>query len=450
MIIRVVVENFLSIKERVELLMTPGKGQIHSNHIMTTGKRNDFKLLRSAVLFGANASGKSNIIKAISFAKKLALENPKNDVINYERFKLNEETYNNKPSRIEIEFKHNSGQCYAYGFIFDNTKIHEEWLYKISRKSENDVLVFNRKENDFEVNDKIFKQNNNGEKNLIFTLKTLVKDNQLFVSYINNQKKESFDNTFIDVLNVIAWFSNTLQIVFPNTRVKGIEINLMKNKEIKEMFIDYLNQFNLGINDICFEKKELSKAKDIPEKLKQALLDNQQKDNYGMIQINEKFLYIISYEKDKLMISKLVFIHKNNKNKDVVFNLEEESDGTNRIIELIPMINDLVNNEKVYLIDEIERSLHAKMVYSIFEMFFASKTNNQLIAATHETQLLTQLLLRKDEIWFVSKNEEGETKLYSLEKFKVRFDKEIRKDYLLGLFGATPKFNNRTFNSILN
>ncbi|MCH4183671.1 MAG: AAA family ATPase, partial [Prevotella sp.] len=131
--------------------------------------------------------------------------------------------------------------------------------------------------------------------------------------------------------------------------------------------------------------------------------------------------------------------------KPIYFDTESESDGTNRIIDYIPVLQDLILKDKVFVIDEIERSLHPNLVYDIFKLFltFCKKRKSQLIVSTHESSLLTQKLLRKDEIWFMVKDKEGGSHLSSLNEYMVRFDKSIRKDYLLGRFKGVPDLGNK-------
>ncbi len=131
--------------------------------------------------------------------------------------------------------------------------------------------------------------------------------------------------------------------------------------------------------------------------------------------------------------------------------MSQESDGTNRIIDFIPLIIDLLNGDKVFLIDEMERSLHPNLFYDLMDLFLSkcANFNSQLIVASHESTLLTQKLFRKDEIWFIVKDQEGSSHLHSLEDYNIRFDKEIRKDYLLGRFKAVPRLGNRNRLTVL-
>jgi hypothetical protein len=137
--------------------------------------------------------------------------------------------------------------------------------------------------------------------------------------------------------------------------------------------------------------------------------------------------------------------------KTELFDTSDESDGTNRIIDFIPLIIDLLQGDNVFIIDEMERSLHPNLIYEIIDLFLdkSQNINSQLILASHESSLLTQKLLRKDEIWFAVKDNEGASHLHSLEEYNIRFDKEIRKDYLLGRFKAIAKIGNRNKLTVL-
>ncbi len=443
MLIRLSAENFLSIKDNVTLLMTPGKSKVHSNHVVKGEKVSDFKVLRSSIILGPNASGKSNIAKVLKFAKDTILTPAsKGSRINYQRFKLDEECLS-RPSKIEIDIKHQGGKYYSYGFVFDNDRIFEEWLYEITPKTQKLIFISNGEEYNLSgveynsVEDKIFLEN---------TARS-VRDNQLLLSSICNIKTDGV-TSIDDLLNVIDWFENTLNIVFPDSKVADVEYKLLNNDELKEVYRKYFRIFNLGISDVKFNKVKLEDSKDIPEEIKSRIIDDISDNSVALLNGGGE-VYIVQKESDgHIYSSKIQFVHKSMSGTDIPFRMNEESDGTLRMVDLFPMINELLGNPSVYVIDEIERSLHAKMVYSIFEQFLKSSLHNQLIATTHETQLLTQLLFRKDEIWFVNKNEDGSSNLYSMEQFKIRFDKEIRKDYLTGIFGALPIINNAMLNSI--
>ena len=152
-----------------------------------------------------------------------------------------------------------------------------------------------------------------------------------------------------------------------------------------------------------------------------------------------KTMYILKKQNDNTYdVCSLKFLHKDNNNS---FGTYEESDGTIRILELIDI---LLTNDKLFLIDELDSSLHPLLVSGLLKIFLKSKTTNQLIITTHELKTLDFDLVRRDEIWFAEKNEKGESKIFSLEEFKdiARFDRKIDKAYLEGRFGAIAKIDS--------
>ena len=168
-------------------------------------------------------------------------------------------------------------------------------------------------------------------------------------------------------------------------------------------------------------------------------------DAFGSLRF-ENDLYLITYSEGEIKAKKLTTIHKRINDDGVeFFSLVDESDGTKRIFDYIPLILDLMQGEKVFVIDEMERSLHPVLMRKLMDLFFkyANDISTQLIFTTHESTLMDQDILRRDEIWLMEKTKEGISSFVRLdEKFNLRFDKELEKNYLRGLFGATPNFGS--------
>jgi AAA15 family ATPase/GTPase len=226
--------------------------------------------------------------------------------------------------------------------------------------------------------------------------------------------------------------------------------------ELQRFYAVLLRYFDTGIDSIKLHEVDIEKL-GIPQGLlrdiKSDLLKSNGKDAYGALSFEDE-LYMVSAENGVVKTKKLITIHKmidGGKNDIAMFSLSNESDGTKRLFDYIPLILDLMKGSKVFVVDEIERSLHPSLVYQIFKLFLDSceSIDSQLIVTSHETTLMTQNLLRKDEIWFMEKNAEGESKLVSLEEYKVRFDKELRGSYLDGSFGGIPKFRDEEFKALL-
>jgi len=137
--------------------------------------------------------------------------------------------------------------------------------------------------------------------------------------------------------------------------------------------------------------------------------------------------------------------HHSKRGNETLFEISEESEGTQRLIDLIPGLITLLHSDKVFVIDELERSLHPSLTKTLLALFLnhSKGIKSQLIVTTHESELLDLELLRKDEIWFIEKNQAGESSVYSLEEFKLNYGKDWRRGYLLGRFGAIPMIKTR-------
>lgn len=451
MLIRFTIENFLSFKDRQIFSLIPGKGTLKSQHKSQPIK--GISVLKTAIIYGANASGKSNLIKSIEFGKKLVLKGTRAEQpITFDVFKLDKKsTIAN--SRIEYEIQHKD-KNYAYGFVFNSKEIKEEWLFEITKKSE--TRIFERKNSiDFDL-DYLSKKNKKEENQFLeFTAKGTPR-NQLFVTQIRNTNVTENVSDIDDILNIIDWFQNSLTVIYPNSKNIGKKFELLENTDLQKLFTEMLDYFDTGIDGIEFKEIEFEKI-DVPDEIKEdikndlfsektekkgAFISNPQDDKY----------YIITKGKEGQLEAKILKTkHKVTGGTYELFDLKDESDGTRRIMDLIPLIIDFFKGGNVFVVDEMERSLHPNLVYDLFDFFLerCENINSQFIIASHESTLLTQKLLRKDEIWFVVKDKEGVSHLHSLEDYNIRFDKEIRRDYLLGRYKGVPKLGNRNKLTVL-
>lgn len=446
MLIRYSVENFLSFNQRAQFSMIPGKGSLKANH--RSPAVGGVKALKASIILGANASGKSNLIKAIAFGRRMVVRGfAANQIIDYPKFKLDSDAVN-RNSRMEFEIQA-GGKNYAYGFVFNSTSIVEEWLFELTSRSEKAIFERDTTRPEKYNIDALLKNNGKDEDKqfLRFTAKG-TPDNQLFLRELIVRKVADNVENIKDVTTVYNWFLNTLKVIFPEDRYKfGLESEIDDNERLNTIYNELLKYFGTGVSGICMEDVEADSVK-IPDFMlagvKEKLLNSQTENARSVFGINGS-TYVISRIGSDIRFQKLMTKHLNNEGNEVLFESKDESDGTNRIIDLIPLMIDLIEGNNVFIIDEMERSLHPNLIYDIFDLFLEStaSTGSQLIVATHESSLLTQKLFRKDEIWFVVKNDGGASQLHSLEDYNVRFDKEIRKDYLLGRFKAIPRIGNR-------
>lgn len=253
-----------------------------------------------------------------------------------------------------------------------------------------------------------------------------------------------------DLLNVIDWFQNCLKVIFPDDKYnEGIKFELKQDGSLLSTFEEFLAYFDTGIQGVCLERiasENVDIPKEVIEKIKEDLLSRNSENVRASILSGGNTTYFLSVKSGELIIEKFMTQRQIKGSENIEkFDTSDESDGTNRIIDFIPLLMDLLKGDNVFIIDEMERSLHSNLIYDLIDLFLSKsiKIDSQLILASHESTLLTQKLLRKDEIWFVVKDQFGASKLHSLEAYNVRFDKEIRKNYLLGRFKAIPRLGDR-------
>lgn len=456
MLIRFSIENFLSFKDRQTFSMIAGRSRKKPFHVMKKENEKDVNLLKAGVLFGANASGKSNFVKAIEFGQKLILKGtPVDTPIQVQNFRLHKESIA-LPTRFEYEIKHR-GNSYAYGFVVGE-RVEEEWLYKIDKKK--DTLIFERKNSSEFKLDPLLEINSKAEESqFIHFIAKGTPDNQLFLTEVKNRKVVDNVSDVEDLLDVIDWFQNALTVFYPSSKMMGVEFELQKNTELTTVFEEFLNYFDTGINGISLEAidfDEIELPNSLKEQIKKNLLNEKSEKTVTILENSRKNISYVFSKNDKNAITarKLMTKHKVHGGHDGfdLFDVNEESDGTQRIMDFIPVLIDLFKGDNVFIIDEMERSLHPNLIYDLLDLFLekSKDVNSQLILASHASSLLTQKLLRKDEIWFAKKDEMGATELYSLEDYDIRFDKQIMKDYLLGRYQAIPRLGNRNDLSALN
>lgn len=442
MLIRFHVSNFLSFDEEVELSMIPGRVRDHPGHIVEGGGRHNIDILRSAIIYGANASGKSNLVKAMAFAKRLIVEGTKaKEPIPRTYFKLKKESQT-EPSKFEFEFKV-AERCYIYGFELDQKRIYEEWLYEIRKTTE--TKLFERAtgisgETNVEFGTAV-KFETEKEKDFFDFVAMGTRPNQLFLT-----ESLERDVKFFDTFH--SWFREKLIIISPTSEFMHL-LTIGTDLDLAELLTNYLEQLGTGI---CgFELSEIDIEKELHDELLDILLKSFQEkgldEKNNTVLSGPDALYLIEMADEELKAKKLMLRHQMaDTGQEILFDMHEESDGTRRLLDLLPGLVNPNQENKVFVVDELDRSLHPALSYKLVKLFLGSgMPESQLIATTHESQLLDLDLLRRDEIWFVEKDHTGASDLYSLEKYKPRKDKKIEKGYMAGRYGAVPILGDLPF-----
>lgn len=449
MLLRFSVENFLSFKEKIEFSMAASKITRLREHTIQIG---DKRILKGGFIFGANASGKSNFIKAIDFARNIVVKGLVNTDFNKKHFRICQDNYR-KPGVFQFDIVINE-IVYSYGFAvsYVTKEIVDEWLYKISS---NEQCIFNREtlENEVIVNSDLVLNDKNEKKSFEVYLRDIKNKSMhqtlLLVDIANRSADDS--ESFKIFKDVLKWFQNTI-VVFPNSKYSGLN-RIANDTELRPMFKDLLNYFDTGIEDVLNnEEMEFDKAlSDVSEEDKAELkvkLSNALVEKTAVMRNGKMMLTLHKDDNGDIIVQKMVLDHGNIAD---LFDYADESDGTQRLFDLIPLFLQSQNN-KVIFIDEIDRSLHSRLTVEYIKLFYqlSESFQAQLIATTHDSSIMDLDLVRQDEIWFVERKEDHSSSFYSLNKFKERYDKKVAKDYLIGRYGAVPVFSSFSFETSAN
>lgn len=434
MLIRFNTSNFLSFNEETEFNMLASNSlKMHKDHVYTLKK--NLNVLKASAIYGANGAGKSNLIKAIHSLKEIVEAGciPKN--ADLRKNKLVADSLN-KPITFEVEFS-TGDKIYTYGISFSSNICLEEWFYETGIKSPK--LIFERKYSPvkkhpvIKMNEKFIKTEKN---KLLITLmeENLLKNNELFISKRENLKIKELDELF-------DWFICGLIIIYPDTHYNSVLNDSYSNENFRSFSEKLLDSFDLGIDKLILKSEDFETLLNNEDLEIEEAIDVIKKeiDDSGFYHLISKYYIItVTKENDKYVVKRVVTSRAVD-NKEVLFEIKEESDGTQRLFDFIPMIDKLLKYDCTYIVDEFDRSLHPFLLQKLVRKIMSSKTKGQIVFTTHEASLLDCKIFRADEIWFVEKDKEKQsTQLYTLAEFKPRYDLDIEKGYLNGRFGAIP------------
>ena len=441
MLVRFVVKNLFSFHDETEFNLLPGKTKRLNHHKY---KVNQVEVLKLSALYGANGAGKSNLIRSISLLKKMLLDSSIPTAFSTQKFRLSKST-GNEPVEMSIEFFTNSF-IYYYAVSINEGIILDEYFSSLAADGE-DEMIFHREYKDKKTSISFFKEFEEKEENK--TLKKIIetdllKTNQPLFSLLNTITNDHF----IHIKEAYHWLNENLTIIYPDTKAAGLVLAIDANSHFKDFAVDTMESFSTGITDLKIEAKTIEdflgkgKEKEI-EEIKAELKNNPEKKIGFMANNTTKENVAVVNDDGEIMVKRLVFEHIGEKEEKFEFSFSEESDGTKRLLEYLPVLNNIISQSQTFIIDEIERSIHPLIVKELVSKFSADEvTKGQLIFTTHESNLLDQEIFRPDEIWFAEKNIIGATKLYSLSDFKEHNTIDIRKGYLSGRYGAIPFVGN--------
>jgi AAA15 family ATPase/GTPase len=431
MLLKFSVENWASFCDEAEFSAIASREKQHSTRIPHIAKY-DAKVLPIAAIYGGNASGKTNFFKALHFAKLLIVSGTQPEaLIPIESFRFDDRKRTESPCVFAFELLAKD-TIYEYSFAVTRKEVVEEKCVQISSHSEK--TLFHRKSGEISF-DKSLVDN----KELQFVYKG-TRDNQLFLTNSVSQKMEFFKPIY-------DWFKHTLELVAPDTRFGPFEQFLEEGHFLYNMMNRLLPQLDTGIDHIGSEEIPFSSVP-IPEPIKYKLQAELPEGGAARFLTATTQKVIISRKNGELVAKKLVAFHKKIDGTLVKFEMWEESDGSLRVIELLPAFLEVSakNAAKVYIVDELDRSLHTLLTRKLLELFLKScskESRSQLLFTTHDLLLMDQDLLRRDEMWLMERKDEGKSHLISFSDFKdVRYDKDVRKSYLQGRLGGIPNLGN--------
>jgi len=416
MLIEFSVANYRSFQTSQQLTLSANTAtELKEENSFASPVPNLPRLLRSGVVYGPNAAGKSNLIQAMAFMKELVLssakESQEGEKISVFPFLFNRESRRN-PSEFEALFIQ-EGVRYQYGFAVDAQRINAEWLYAYPE---------GRAQKWFERSYDPTRQNESWYFGSKFTGRRKIwqeatRSNALFLStaiQLNNEQLKPVFNWFSHKLRVIG----QVDIIHP-----GFSMGECEKEEKKRAILKFMNAADLSITDILLKKKDFSMRDlpaDMPENIKKEII----------------------MDLDGKKIPQISFMHPApDADESVPLELSEESDGTQKLFALAGHWLDVLEKGFVLFVDEMDNSLHPIMIRFLLSLLHNPETNRQnaqLVFTTHDTTVLDQMLMRRDQIWFVEKDKKNATRLYPLSDYKPRKGEALQKGYLLGRYGALP------------
>jgi len=427
LLVRFSVENWMSFRDPVEFSMVASREQQHTERIPRVTKYRT-RILPVAAIYGGNASGKTNFIKALNFAQRMIVNGTQPDShLAVEGFRL-DSTSVEKPSRFVFELLIDE-VIYEFSFSVNRRVVLEEKLVIIKSTSERELYARRGDMIDFDASLQ-------RDQFLQFAFKG-TRDNQLFLTNSVSQKIDNFRHVY-------DWFKNALVLVAPDSRFKSFEKFIDENHPLYTTMNLMLSQLDTGIAYLGGETVSLDDV-DLPESTKARLSEDVKEGTTIRLMSGKNDRLIFTRKNGELFVKKLVAFHPKLGGSEAKFDIRQESDGSQRVIDLLPAFLELAapGSKKLFVIDELDRSLHTVLTRRLLEGYLASCSNDtrtQLLLTTHDVLLMDQHLLRRDEMWVAERNSFGVSTLMSFSDYKdVRNDKDIRKSYLQGRLGGVPR-----------
>ena len=429
MLLRVILKNFLSFEDEVQFDMFPNmKRTSLPDHISKAA--GVLPVLRMAAIYGANGAGKSNMLKGVEFIKSLVTDKAflnQSEVSRY-FYALRKES-DSQPIELAIEFVTEIGKAYLYSVEIAKDGIKSEILKESGLGFKENRDVFTR----------------DGE-SLFFTVKPSDEVERMIRGWLEKNPFASL-LTINDDMPVLTdehiaiakrWFKEELLLINLNTIYPGLIELFRRSVDINKFASDLFKAVDLGVNEVKVQTEDFDDwiRSHNETELSIERLKNIQSGGISRISKNRIITNFI-VEEGVRKVSQLMFeqFGKNGFSKDM--DIMAQSDGTVRLLTLVPAFYDAIKLGKTVLIDELDHSVHPYLIRELVKYFSRQETTGQLIFTTHQTCLLNQDFIRTDEVWMVEKKE-GSTRMYSLNEFKIHNTIKIENGYMEGRYGAIP------------
>lgn len=411
------VQNFSSIRDLQTLSLEAGKDDhLDWSNLIIEDKR---RVVKTAVIYGANASGKSSVLKAMAWFRSFVLNSSKEgqagDLIPVQPFLLSSET-ENAPSYFEIEF-HWGEYDYRYGFEVTAEAVKSEWLYQ-KTGNKRTVKVFTRSGQEFDISGTNFKEAKG--------LEERTRPNALFLSVCAQFNSEK-------AAHILEWMGRFRHVSgLTETGFFNFTADRLQEEKYRKQLSDLAAKADFNIQSIRSEREELNEMRlpsGFPFELKKGGVSGK------IVQTDIKTTHLKRNAEDEVV-------------GEVEFDLQkDESSGTQKFIALSGPIMHTLEQGSILVVDEFEARLHPKLTQAILDLFHSpvNRKNAQLICVTHDVTLLTPERFRKEQVWFCEKDKTGATDLFSLSEMDsnlVRPTSKFSHQYILGLFGAIPKLTH--------
>jgi hypothetical protein len=430
------VGNFRSFGEEVTLnMIAHNRLDDHPNHCEPVPGTGGKKLLRTAVIYGANAAGKSNLVRAMRIAQR-AIVGGEQQFPPIEQFRFDAALLQ-KPCSFEFRFLLKD-RIFIYGFDISTEKIEAEWLSVLAGHDEIDVFTRNA-DGSAELYDSAASYLPNDPltfQTLAVLIKIPLKKRQLLLNRAASLPVSS-QGSFLS--SIIKWLTEDLVILGTDSRSGDILDRIESDDRFRKFSGMFLNSVGTGISDLRVIETKRAATDWERQYLAEFMNAGQTPEFMGWGSDEDSDSRIDPKDPSQIIMRILVARHECQQCQGALA-FSDESDGTRQLLHFLPIIYPPPDRSKVVVIDELDKSLHPLLCWE-FIRFFAEAcpgAYRQLIVTTHEAHLLNQELLRRDEYWFVEKDKAQQSRLVSLSEFKIRKDLQMQKGYLQGRFGAIP------------